>query len=127
MHGAAQADVLRPPGGKPWRGSAGHPAFELHLRPALAERRFRTAPGTKLGSLPREGDAAFEIDGIDAGGRTGWNVVIIGVAEEMTSPGETRRLDKLGLEVWATGERSHWVRIRARTVSGRRIAAVARR
>jgi nitroimidazol reductase NimA-like FMN-containing flavoprotein (pyridoxamine 5'-phosphate oxidase superfamily) len=88
---------------------------------------FRTAPGTKLGSLLREEDAAFEIDGIDAGGRTGWSVVIVGVADEVTGPGEMRRLDKLGLEVWAPGERTHWVRIRARTVSGRRIAVVADR
>jgi uncharacterized protein len=88
---------------------------------------FRTAPGTKLGSLLREQGAAFEIDGIDVGGRTGWSVVIIGVVDEVTSPGETRRLDKLGLEVWAPGERTHWVRIPARTVSGRRIAVVADR
>lgn len=86
---------------------------------------FRTAPGTKLDSLLRAGDAAFEIDGIDAGGRTGWSVVIVGVADEVTTPGEIRRLDQLGLEVWASGERRRWVRIRARTVSGRRIVAVA--
>jgi len=86
---------------------------------------FRTAPGTKLDSLLRAGDAAFEIDGIDAGGRTGWSVVIVGVADEVTSPSEIRRLDQLDLEVWAPGERRRWVRIRARTVSGRRIVAVA--
>jgi nitroimidazol reductase NimA-like FMN-containing flavoprotein (pyridoxamine 5'-phosphate oxidase superfamily) len=86
---------------------------------------FRTTPGTKLHGLLRAREAAFEIDGIDAGGRTGWSVVIIGVAEEVTAPSEIRRLDKLGLEVWAPGPRNHWVRIRARTVSGRRIASVA--
>lgn len=85
---------------------------------------FRTTPGTKLHGLLRAKQAAFEIDGIDVGGRTGWSVVIIGTAEEVTSPSEIRRLDKLGLEVWAPGPRNHWVRIRARTVSGRRIAAV---
>jgi uncharacterized protein len=86
---------------------------------------FRTTHGTKLHGLLRAREAAFEIDGIDAGGRTGWSVVIIGVAEEVTAQSEIRRLDKLGLEVWAPGPRSHWVRIRARTVSGRRIASVA--
>ncbi|MGZ4179863.1 MAG: pyridoxamine 5'-phosphate oxidase family protein [Solirubrobacteraceae bacterium] len=88
---------------------------------------FRTTPGTKLHGLLRAREAAFEIDGIDPGGRNGWSVVIIGVAEEITAPSEIRRLDKLGLEVWAPGPRSHWVRIRARTVSGRRIVAVADR
>ena len=86
---------------------------------------FRTEQGSKLHGLLRAGEAAFEIDGIDQGGRTGWSVVVIGVAEEVTNPSEIRRLDQLGLEVWAPGPRSHWVRIRARTVSGRRIAAVA--
>lgn len=86
---------------------------------------FRTEQGSKLHGLLRAREAAFEIDGIDDGGRTGWSVVVIGVAEEVTNPSEIRRLDQLGLEVWAPGPRSHWVRIRARTVSGRRIAAVA--
>jgi uncharacterized protein len=84
---------------------------------------FRTAEGSKLSGLLRAQEAAFEIDGIEPGGRTGWSVVIIGVADEVTIPSEIRRLDKLGLEVWAPGPRSHWVRIRARTVSGRRIVA----
>jgi nitroimidazol reductase NimA-like FMN-containing flavoprotein (pyridoxamine 5'-phosphate oxidase superfamily) len=86
---------------------------------------FRTAQGSKLHGLLRAREAAFEIDGIDAGGRTGWSVVILGVAEEVTNTSELRRLEKLGLEVWAPGPRTHWVRIRARTVSGRRIASVA--
>ena len=86
---------------------------------------FRTAEGSKLHSLLRAKEAAFEIDGIDDGGRTGWSVVVIGLAEEVTNPSEIRRLDQLGLEVWAPGPRNHWVRIRARTLSGRRIAAVA--
>jgi uncharacterized protein len=84
---------------------------------------FRTGEGSKLSGLLRAREAAFEIDGIEPGGRTGWSVVIIGVADEVTIPSEVRRLDKLGLEVWAPGPRSHWVRIRARTVSGRRIVA----
>ena len=86
---------------------------------------FRTAQGSKLHGLLRAKEAAFEIDGIEPGGRTGWSVVAIGVADEVTNPSEIRRLEQLGLEVWAPGPRSHWVRIRARTVSGRRIVAVA--
>jgi nitroimidazol reductase NimA-like FMN-containing flavoprotein (pyridoxamine 5'-phosphate oxidase superfamily) len=86
---------------------------------------FRTAQGSKLHGLLRAREAAFEIDGIDHGGRTGWSVVVIGAAEEVTNASEIRRLDQLGLEVWAPGPRTHWVRIRARTLSGRRIAAVA--
>ena len=87
---------------------------------------FRTVQGSKLHGLLRAKEAAFEIDGIEPGGRTGWSVVMIGVADEVTTPSEIRRLEQLGLEVWAPGPRSHWVRIRARTVSGRRIVAVAK-
>jgi nitroimidazol reductase NimA-like FMN-containing flavoprotein (pyridoxamine 5'-phosphate oxidase superfamily) len=86
---------------------------------------FRTSEGSKLHGLLRAKEAAFEIDGVEPGGRTGWSVVLTGVAEEVTIPSEIRRLDKLGLEVWASGPRNHWVRVRARTVSGRRIVAVA--
>lgn len=82
---------------------------------------FHTAPGTKLHALVAARRAAFEIDGVDPGSRTGWSVIVSGVAEEVLTPGERRRLDELGLEVWAPGERSHWLRIRVRVVSGRRI------
>jgi uncharacterized protein len=84
---------------------------------------FRTADGSKFHALLLRANAAFEIDGIDAGARTGWSVIIIGMAEEITSPTEIRRLDRLGLEQWAPGPKPHWMRIRAWTVTGRRIVA----
>jgi nitroimidazol reductase NimA-like FMN-containing flavoprotein (pyridoxamine 5'-phosphate oxidase superfamily) len=83
---------------------------------------FRTARGSKFQALLRAARAAFEIDGIDASARTGWSVIIVGVTEEVTNPIETRRLESLPLDPWAPGEKPHWVRIRAWTVSGRRIA-----
>lgn len=82
---------------------------------------FRTAEGSKFHFLARNTQAAFEVDDIDASTRSGWSVIIVGVTEEVTAPADIRRLDALGLETWAPGEKSHWVRIRARTVSGRRI------
>jgi hypothetical protein len=48
-------------------------------------------------------------------------VIIHGVAAEMTMPGDLGHLPELGLEPWAPGHKPHWVRIRASTVSGRRI------
>ncbi len=83
---------------------------------------FRTAPGSKLHALTRSTNAAFEIDGIDESSRTGWSVIVHGVTDEISDPTEIRRLDGLGVEPWAPGRRPHWVRIRAWTVSGRRIA-----
>jgi nitroimidazol reductase NimA-like FMN-containing flavoprotein (pyridoxamine 5'-phosphate oxidase superfamily) len=84
---------------------------------------FRTALGSKFHALVRSAKAAFEIDGVDPDMRTGWSVIISGVTDEVTNPLEQRRLDGLQLDTWAPGEKSHWVRIRAWTVSGRRITA----
>lgn len=82
---------------------------------------FRTATGSKLHFLVRAANAAFEIDEVDRAARTGWSVIIAGVAEEVTNRTDVRRLEGLGMVTWPPGERSHWVRIRAATVSGRRI------
>jgi len=84
---------------------------------------FRTAAGSKFHALLLQANAAFEIDGIDSESRTGWSVIIIGMAEEITNPSELRRLDRLGLEHWAPGSKPHWMRIRAWTVTGREIVA----
>jgi hypothetical protein len=54
-------------------------------------------------------------------------VIIQGVTEEITNSAELRRIEALGLEPWAPGHKGHWIRIRASTVSGRRIVAVADR
>jgi uncharacterized protein len=82
---------------------------------------FRTADGSKFHAMLINGNAAFEIDGIDPGSRVGWSVIIVGMTEEVTNPTEIRRLDRLGLETWTPGRKAHWMRIRAWTVSGRRI------
>ncbi len=86
---------------------------------------IRTAPGSKLHALLRSRRAAFEIDGIDPAGRVGWSVIILGVTEEITNPAELRRVEGLGLEPWAPGQKGHWIRIRSNTVSGRRIVIAA--
>lgn len=82
---------------------------------------FRTAQGSKFHALAHSASAVFEIDEIDATARCGWSVIVKGVTEEVTHPIDTRRLDRLGLESWAPGPKPHWIRIRARTVSGRRL------
>jgi nitroimidazol reductase NimA-like FMN-containing flavoprotein (pyridoxamine 5'-phosphate oxidase superfamily) len=82
---------------------------------------FRTADGSKFHAMLVNGKAAFEIDGIDQGSRTGWSVIMAGMTEEITSPSELRRLQHLGLETWTPGHKAHWMRIRAWTVTGRRI------
>jgi uncharacterized protein len=86
---------------------------------------IRSDLGSKLHALLHSAKAAFEIDGTDPAGHVGWSVIIVGVSEEITNPGELRRLESLGLEPWAPGDKGHWIRIRSNTVSGRSIALVA--
>jgi nitroimidazol reductase NimA-like FMN-containing flavoprotein (pyridoxamine 5'-phosphate oxidase superfamily) len=82
---------------------------------------FRTSDGSKLHAVLYAGEAAFEIDGVEEGSRTGWSVILHGVAEPVTKPADVRHLDALDLASWAPGHKRHWVRIRVRTVTGRRI------
>jgi uncharacterized protein len=82
---------------------------------------FRTAEGSKFHRLVDSSHAAFEIDGIDTTARTGWSVVVRGVAGVIENPNELSWLDRLGLEPWVPGDAPRWVRIRAVNVSGRRI------
>ena len=86
---------------------------------------FRSARGSKLHALLRSARAAFEIDGTDPDAGTAWSVIIVGVTEEVTNRSEIDRLEGLGLQTWAAGPDPSWVRIRATTVSGRRIALPA--
>lgn len=88
---------------------------------------IRSGSGSKLHALLRSARAVFEIDGTDSGARAGWSVIVHGATEEVTNSSEVRRLDTLGHHSWAPGEQGHWIRIRAYTVTGRRIAPVTHR
>lgn len=82
---------------------------------------FRTAPGTKLYAVRHAAQASFEIDHVDPGSGTGWSVIIEGMIEEVTREYDLTHLAKLRLDPLEPGEKNHWVRIRAFTVSGRMI------
>lgn len=82
---------------------------------------FRTRRGSKFDALTSANRACFEIDSCDAQARVAWSVIIAGMTEQVTQAAEISRLDALGLVGWEPGEHPHWIRIRARTVSGRRI------
>jgi len=86
---------------------------------------FRSALGSKLHEGLRSGIAAFEIDGADLIDRTGWSVIIVGEVEEVTDTAQSDRLEQFKLEPWAPGVRTHWVRIRVGSASGRRIVRVS--
>ncbi len=84
---------------------------------------YRTGAGTKLHSVHRS-NVTFEADEIDTHRRTGWSVMIKGVAQEL-SPTKDRyavsRVELTGAAPWAPGERDHVIRIVADQITGRRI------
>ena len=84
---------------------------------------FRTVTGSKFHAIVHSANACFEIDAIDPVRRSGWSVIIVGVTEEVTRPTEIQRLERLDLESWIPHAKPHWIRIRAWTVSGRRVEA----
>lgn len=84
---------------------------------------FRSAQGGKLYALMHSGRATFEADEVDASARNGWSVIIEGATEPVTDAMELRRLERLQVPGWVGGPEARWMRIRARTVSGRRLTA----
>jgi CBS domain-containing protein len=81
---------------------------------------FRTAPGTKLHAM-RGHSVAFEIDGADTRYHTGWSVLVTGIGEEEHDPYVIARYERLPVRPWADGPKTHWMRVRSRAITGRRI------
>jgi nitroimidazol reductase NimA-like FMN-containing flavoprotein (pyridoxamine 5'-phosphate oxidase superfamily) len=81
-----------------------------------------TAADTRLASAASRGVLAFQVDEIDQDTRTGWSVVVVGVAELVEDPvqqGDIRCL----LEPWAPGRNDVFIRLPLKVVTGRRIDA----
>jgi nitroimidazol reductase NimA-like FMN-containing flavoprotein (pyridoxamine 5'-phosphate oxidase superfamily) len=88
---------------------------------------FRTANGTKLLAADSEQPVAFEVDGFDADRRAGWSVMVRGVATTVEDQEEVKRLNLLGVWPWADLiERTHWVRVRTYSMTGRQTVHPAR-
>jgi uncharacterized protein len=81
---------------------------------------LRTGEGTKLNGA-REHLVAFEYDDIDRMSHIGWSVLITGRADVVGEPTEVARLEQLPIGPWCPGPAATWLRIRPRTITGRRI------
>lgn len=82
---------------------------------------FRTSPGSKLSAALANAIVAFEVDHHDRRDRSGWSVLIVGLAEVAHDVGLAARAVAAGLEPYAEGRRGNLVRIRPELVSGRRV------
>lgn len=84
---------------------------------------IRTDEGTKLAAADHA-NVTFEVDAIDSRTRSGWSVLVRGLAEEVTAEFGTSLIESThaaGVEPWAPGERGRWLRLIPHAISGRRI------
>jgi uncharacterized protein len=84
---------------------------------------IRTRPGTKLAAADHA-NVTFEVDEIDQRSRSGWSVLVRGLAEEVTSQHRTELVERTkasGIEPWAPGEHGRWLRLIPHKITGRRI------
>lgn len=84
---------------------------------------IRAHPGTML-TAADHANVTFEVDEIDRRTRTGWSVLVRGLAEEVTSSHRSELVDRTkstGITPWAPGEYGHWLRLIPQQISGRRI------
>jgi nitroimidazol reductase NimA-like FMN-containing flavoprotein (pyridoxamine 5'-phosphate oxidase superfamily) len=102
----------------------GHYPLVFPVNFAVADKSilYRTGSGTKLHSVHRS-NVTFEVDEIDLVHRSGWSVMVKGVAQELNFARNRPEISKaeLGAAPWAPGERDHFIRIIADQITGRRI------
>lgn len=83
----------------------------------------RTSPGTLLAAADHA-NVTFEVDHIDERSRSGWSVVVRGLAERVTTAHRdelAQRTATRGADPWAPIEHGEWLRIIPHHISGRRI------
>jgi nitroimidazol reductase NimA-like FMN-containing flavoprotein (pyridoxamine 5'-phosphate oxidase superfamily) len=85
---------------------------------------FRTDPDGLLAGACRGTVVAFEIDELDPSGRSGWSVLVVGVADTLDATEQVRAAG-LGMTSAAGDVRDHFVRVGIGAISGRLIAASA--
>lgn len=112
------------------RSPIGRIAFTHQALPAVQPVNFvvdsgaivlRTAAGSKLEAASHNAIVAFEVDDYDLDYHRGWSVTVVGRAELVTDPEDIRRMERLPLRPWASGERDSFIRIPIRVIHGRRI------
>src|ERR1700737_563317 len=71
---------------------------------------IRAAHGTKLVAAATDAVVAFEVDSVDPIHRTGWSVLVQGIARGISNEDELRRARTVPLSPW-TGPDDHYLRL----------------
>jgi hypothetical protein len=80
-----------------------------------------TRPGNVIDEAPEQ--VAFEIDGIDHDRQQGWSVLVRGVLHHLDHNEIELFSGRFDPKPWVRDERTAWLAIKARAVSGRRLVA----
>jgi len=83
---------------------------------------FLTGAGTKLRAAIENAVVAFEADGFEGLGHTGWSVLVQGHATEVTDPAQVENARRAGLGAWLPSSPASLVRVASEIVAGRRIS-----
>lgn len=84
---------------------------------------IRTHPGTTL-SNANHANVTFEVDQVDLSTRSGWSVMIRGLAEEVTEEHGAELFHRTlanAVQPWAPGDYGNWLRLIPHRITGRRI------
>jgi uncharacterized protein len=79
---------------------------------------FRTAEGTKLVSTVINNNVLFEVD--DHSVAEGWSVIVKGIARSLRTEEEFEEAERAQVLPWVASEKTHYVRVLPRQVTGRR-------
>jgi uncharacterized protein len=82
---------------------------------------LRTRPGNTIDRAPQQ--VAFEIDGIDHDHQQGWSVLVRGVLHHLDRNEVELFNKRFDPKPWAQEDRTSWLAIKPRTVTGRKLQA----
>jgi len=83
---------------------------------------FRAGDGGRLAAAARHQVVGFEIDAYDPSTRTGWSVLGVGVAYEVTDPDRLAALADRMPAPWAHDRAEHTIAVALQQLNGRRLA-----
>lgn len=80
---------------------------------------FQSTPGSRLARECDGRQVLVEIDSVDTATRSGWSVIVTGVATNVEADDVPNFLGEL--EVWPRGPRTRFVRVQPDEITGRRL------
>ena len=123
--------AAHPPGGVgriAYLGRYDLTVLPVNYRVVNGDILFRTASDSITGQDLRTGLAnadfkvAFEIDDLDERAQEGWSgAPVQGPAHHLDSPADQEAAEAAGLYSWARQNKDHFIRIRPRRITGRRV------